>query len=279
VAPAPGIAKIDSQLGLSDPISEADFHLAYGLHDEAANLLRRSIESEPSRKDLRVKLAEVYFAASKAAEFQQTAVPLRGQIPAADWQKLAALGRQITPDVAAFREDADAPTAETAPPRAPSPVSAPAFSSNLLDFNFDEPAKPAPGSSPQPAKGNNLLDFDFDAELANLQPKSLNESMGSAPDLSPGEFDLSQEMQELQDSKPAATSAAPAAGEVDLSQSFPETPLSADDEIGTKLDLARAYADMGDNEAATELLREVALAGNAAQMQEAEALAKRLRSA
>jgi pilus assembly protein FimV len=286
-APASSPAKIDSPIGASDPLSEADFHLAYGLHDEAANLLRRGIESDPTRKDLRVKLAEVYFAARKAAEFQQTAVPLRGQIAAGDWQKLAALGRQITPDVAAFRDDADA--AEIASPRAASPApsaptSAPPPSnppSNLLEFNFDEPAKPAPSAAP-PAKSSNLLDFDFDAELASLQPTSLNKSMASAPDLSPHEFDLSQEMQELQDSKPAVSP--PAAdtspsGEVDLSQSFPESPSSAGDEIGTKLDLARAYADMGDNEAATELLREVALAGNTAQMQEAEALAKRLRSA
>ena len=48
------------------------------------------------------------------------------------------------------------------------------------------------------------------------------------------------------------------------------------DEVSTKLDLARAYVDMGDNEAARSLLNEVMTGGNGAQKQEAEMLLKRL---
>ena len=47
------------------------------------------------------------------------------------------------------------------------------------------------------------------------------------------------------------------------------------DETGTKLDLARAYLDMGDSDMAKSLLNEVAQQGNDAQKKEAEELLKR----
>ena len=64
------------KLGDNDPLSEADFHLAYGLYDEAALLLQQASARAPQRTDLRVKLAETYFAAGKAAEFEQIAAGL-----------------------------------------------------------------------------------------------------------------------------------------------------------------------------------------------------------
>ncbi len=53
-----------------------------------------------------------------------------------------------------------------------------------------------------------------------------------------------------------------------------EDPL--DDEVETKLDLARAYADMGDKEGAENILQEVINEGTAGQIEEAEALIKSL---
>ena len=48
-------------LDQSDPIAEADFHMAYGLHDQAADLINGALEVEPERQDLLAKLCEVYF--------------------------------------------------------------------------------------------------------------------------------------------------------------------------------------------------------------------------
>ena len=45
-----------------------------------------------------------------------------------------------------------------------------------------------------------------------------------------------------------------------------------EDEISTKLDLARAYIDMGDGDGAKEILSEVVAEGNDEQQQEAKAL-------
>jgi hypothetical protein len=53
-------------LEANDPISEADFHLAYGLYDEAILLLKEAIQKDPARKELVIKLAETYFAAGRS---------------------------------------------------------------------------------------------------------------------------------------------------------------------------------------------------------------------
>ena len=52
--------------------------------------------------------------------------------------------------------------------------------------------------------------------------------------------------------------------------------LAGTDVVGTKLDLARAYIDMGDNESATDILKEVADEGNEQQKQEAKTLMEKI---
>ncbi|HAC67548.1 MAG TPA: hypothetical protein DCP19_06350, partial [Pseudomonas sp.] len=52
--------------------------------------------------------------------------------------------------------------------------------------------------------------------------------------------------------------------------------LSGEDETATKLDLARAYIDMGDPEGARDILDEVLAEGNAGQQQEARAIIAQL---
>ncbi len=52
--------------------------------------------------------------------------------------------------------------------------------------------------------------------------------------------------------------------------------LSGTDEVATKLDLARAYVDMGDSEGAREILEEVILEGSDDQKGEAQSLLKKL---
>lgn len=54
--------------------------------------------------------------------------------------------------------------------------------------------------------------------------------------------------------------------------------LAGSDEVTTKLDLARAYMDMGDMEGARDILDEVESEGTASQREEAAALLARIRS-
>jgi len=66
--------------------------------------------------------------------------------------------------------------------------------------------------------------------------------------------------------------------DTEASESFEgsEAELPDDDEVETKLDLARAYADMGDKEGAENILQEVLSEGTAEQIEEAETLIKSL---
>ena len=52
--------------------------------------------------------------------------------------------------------------------------------------------------------------------------------------------------------------------------------LEADDEVTTKLDLARAYIDMDDQDSARSILGEVIQEGNAEQKEEAESIISKL---
>jgi pilus assembly protein FimV len=93
-------------LDQGDPLAEADFHMAYGLYDQAADLVRIALEREPERRDLRLKLLEIYFVWGNKDAFLQTAKGLeatRDRAPAGEWDKIVIMGKQICPDEALFQ--------------------------------------------------------------------------------------------------------------------------------------------------------------------------------
>jgi pilus assembly protein FimV len=88
-------------LDQGDPLAEADFHMAYGLYDQAADLVRIALEREPDRRDLRLKLLEIYFVWGNKDAFLQTAKGLeatRDRAPSGEWDKILIMGKQICPD-------------------------------------------------------------------------------------------------------------------------------------------------------------------------------------
>jgi pilus assembly protein FimV len=102
----------DTALGISpgavgegDPLAEADFHMAYGLYDQAADLVRLAIQREPQRRDLQLKLLEVFFVWGNKEQFVAAARELAATRDAAlpgEWEKTVIMGRQIAPDDALF---------------------------------------------------------------------------------------------------------------------------------------------------------------------------------
>jgi pilus assembly protein FimV len=92
-------------LDQGDPLAEADFHMAYGLYDQAADLVRIALDREPDRRDLRLKLLEIYFVWGNKDAFLQTAKTLeatRDRAPAGEWDKIVIMGKQICPDEPLF---------------------------------------------------------------------------------------------------------------------------------------------------------------------------------
>jgi pilus assembly protein FimV len=88
-------------LDQGDPLAEADFHMAYGLYDQAADLIRIAIGREPERRDLKLKLLEVFFVWGNKEQFLQTARELAGtraEAAPGEWEKIVIMGKQLAPE-------------------------------------------------------------------------------------------------------------------------------------------------------------------------------------
>ncbi len=106
--------------------------------------------------------------------------------------------------------------------------------------------------APLPSNAGMSVDFDFDLGSSAPAPAAAP-AAAPAPAGNSVDFDFGSISLDL----PAAAGAAPAA--------------PADD-VATKLDLAKAYQEMGDKDGAKELLKEVVAEGSAAQKAEAQKL-------
>ncbi len=328
----------------SDPIAEADFHMAYGLYDQAADLIRLSVQREPQRRDLKLKLLEILFVWGNKSEFVDMATDLyrsREQGARGEWDKILIMGRQLAPEASLF----NAPDARPAPvavdhnleggqnrveldlPVSPVREAEPA----TLDFPLDAPLIAAvpvahsAGSVPERKpelladKTQELAAFDdmgldigtldtaLHPALADTQLQKalgLTDSTALMPALDPSNtlnrplpmlgvagvddhltlgatsewklLDPNSETLGMGDSSSLPGSVMSPAAPVATADLDAERTLRMESpslsEIGTKLDLARAYIDMGDPDGARGILGEVLLEGNDAQKQEAQRL-------
>lgn len=136
----------------SDPIAEADFHMAYGLYDQAADLINGALAVEPERTDLLAKLCEIYFVWGNRDAFIDAAERFKallgdGEDP--EWDKTVIMGQQIAGDHALFSD-------------------APAGATKAVDLSFDDDDAAA-------------LDMDFAGEEADADVIDL----GAEPDADP----------------------------------------------------------------------------------------------
>jgi len=349
-----GAASIEA----GDPLAEADFHMAYGLYDQAADLVQLAIKREPRRRDLKLKLLEIFFVWGNRDRFLELAREMnssRADAPAGEWDKVLIMGKQIAPEDALFagsprsaggdldmelhggtatfdmnlaagdgaRPDLDLSSGETE-----------VGDETGLDFIIDEPvrgtdetASMAPTvESPHLGLGGRAaedteelplerlgLEIDSTQALEQLDkadeffPPAGGEAVddtveSTAIEARPGaeetvEEDLlsSTNLMKLSENFAVNPSDTTETAVLDLSGATGELPtieaaqLSADgtfpgvdfaigeeaatmSEVGTKLDLARAYIDMGDPEGARSILDEVLQEGSAVQKQEAQRL-------
>jgi pilus assembly protein FimV len=180
-----------------DPLAEADFHMAYGLYDQAADLIRIAIQREPQRHDLKLKLLEVFFVWGNKEQFVELAHELadsREQAPAGEWDKVVIMGRQLAPDDPLF---------------AGSEVSGAAAQGVDLDLeggqgrvDFDLMGGAVPGAAGPGSTGSTgAFDLDIGAALGEELPGDTvagDDLHGSFPDLEAtgSETGATQEMAE-----------------------------------------------------------------------------------
>jgi pilus assembly protein FimV len=329
-----GIGAIDTDE--VDPVAEADVYMAYGRDAQAEEILKEALQKDPTRQAVRLKLLEIYAARKDLKAFETTAAELfaatGGQ--GADWEKAAALGRQLDPantmfsgqslDVSAAlatgtaaaaaasasgpdtRPAADAVARVTQP--APSidfdlDATAPAVKPDLelettaqaagspldlgLDLDLGVKAE-AEAATDFTAKGTLIMDPATKHALAEAErtaapsdlglsidfelPNAANAPAASSASAPAFDLDLGEPTRPAPDEKPVDLSAI----SFDLGAPAPgAAPASTDarwQEVATKLDLAKAYEEMGDKDGARELLAEVLKEGDAAQQQQAKAM-------
>ena len=132
-----------------------------------------------------------------------------------------------------------------------------------MDFDLHSPSTPAPAAE---APKEDKPSFDFD--LSGIEMTG----GGTKPKTAPTDL----EVDPTQRSQPVGS---PGLDLADLSLDMPGDTASSGlgggggtEAVGTKLELAKAYLEIGDKDGAREILQEVAKEGSASQKEEAQKL-------
>jgi pilus assembly protein FimV len=277
-----------------DPIAEAEVYMAYGRDAQAEEILKEAIGKNPDRHEIRLKLLEILAARRNAAEFEAAAGELYaalGSKPGPLWDKAREMGRSIDPTNPLYgsTQSGASPVAATATVAATAAVAGgavafadqPVVPKSLAAVKAAAPAKAEPefGS----VTGNSLLDFESAGDVLDFETPLAASTASPAGHPEIDTQDLKFELPDLD--LPAATNKTSkldlgledsgAGGKYDFSGfdlDLGGTGGGELDEVGTKLDLARAYVEMGDKEGAREILDEVLAEGSASQKADARGL-------
>jgi len=304
--PAEEIDEASSPSRLSDPqimaskaVEEAQIYIAYGRTDQAVEVLSDALAEGLSSASLNMCLLECYVELEQFAE----AVALLGRLEQGDSPELLERARQMlldagmtltspSGDVIANRNEERVEASEEASVLSELSFSAePAF--DLSDGQHSEPEpepEPEPevtwketGSDPAPADDDQPLEDDV-AEDGALDGYSFEEAVDDPAS------EASADSGNLEETIPSAAAAPDTSGlaltplDDDAAEAPPANSVDMDESIygvetnpvDSKLDLARAYLDMGDEDGARPVLMEVIKEGDLAQQAEARELLLRL---
>ena len=289
-----------------DPIAEADVYMAYGRDAQAEEILREALAKDASRLPVHMKLLEIYANRKDKATFEKTALQVKSLTngEGADWDKAMALGHGIDPENGLYgtggsgaAEVAAAPAVAGGPATLDFDIGggdAPAVSAGeekkpepaTLDFDLGSPAEEKKGGDFTPegtlvVNASELktespgLDLDLGLDLGGDKKDEPAQAKAVDPDATIAmDFDLNLDLGTSKaEAKPA--DAPLDLGGLTLDLGTPsEAPAASGDakwqEVATKLDLAKAYQEMGDKDGARELLNEVLRDGDSAQKAQAE---------
>ena len=282
----------------SDVIGEAEIYIAYGRFPQAISFLQNAIENEPQRTDIQLRLLEVYAQTEDATAFNlqyeqlkllgddgatREGAELQAAIPGATETSAAAMDATIvsTEPIAAI-EDLGIDDDDLS------------FDLDDLDLTADTGEELRLDETVE--LGDADLDLDLDAGLEEVTAESEEEDLDLAlglddeidldfgDDAGDGEddgldLDLDDDSLELGDDDSLELGDDDAIEldlgddeEFDLGDFDDDDELNLDEDTSSKLDLARAYIEMGDNDGAKPLLQEVLVEGDDVQVSEANEL-------
>lgn len=233
------------------------------LQDEEDALLDR-LAQYPDDTSAHLELTSLYYSQGDADKFEAAAQAMYAHIydtNMPEWQQVQAMGRELVPSNPLF---ADAPAS-----------SAPAFgnydsSPEPMRFDgFDDGFGAPPAAAPAARADDDAFDFDLADRSAPPPPAPRDDfSFDLTPPVAtpPPPSNYQTQVQPL---PPIPDLTPPSRVDDDL--------LASDDAIGTKLDLAKAYLDMGDPDGARSMLEEVMIEGSESQKGEARKLLAEIR--
>lgn len=252
--------------------------------DSVETDLLNALALDPTDLNTHLNVLEYFYTRGDADKFEAAAEAMYGQISdesAPEWQAALLMGMELCPTHPLFTRGAEQPAHAAA-------ATADSDAHDFAETEFGSGAEPWAQSTephqaarpvddfvddfvdqPEVATGT-AEEFDFNLMEADLQPQAAATPAAVDDGLS---FDFELE-------KPASVAQAPVAA-------APPTPTAAtaiggddilgEDAVATKIDLARAYLDMGDSDGARSMLEEVLTEGNANQRAEAKELLAEIR--
>jgi len=275
-----------SQTG--DVIGEADIYIAYGRYPQAIGLLLGVLEDDPDRNDVRLKLLELYVETSDREAFETHMAEL---VKHCDDEDALLTAREL--EARLVENDFEVgQTSEAATETKTRPTPAADELAGVDDFDLDLDADEPAGEIHTPAAEDFELELDDTEELAEIsEDDGAGDQLGGdlGIDFDP-DSDLTADSGDVQPAGGrvkaeaagrASTSdnrAAKVMEDIDFGSdvaTVEEDDFEFDDEgdsANTKLDLARAYIDMGDEDGARDILNEVLEEGNSDQRQQARSM-------
>ena len=245
-----------------DPLAEAEIYLAYGRDEQAEQTLQEAIRQAPERNELKLKLLEVLQALGDTERFDILAKELSAILDpdSADWMYVGTLGRVVNPSNPLYR---GGPTPTPTPTPTPVGVDLPAKPVDVLSSGSDA----APAAKASIDEGIPFELEDGDGTVSIVPAPEVVAGTPATKVLDEGiDFEVSLPGEEVVEVADPMSVGNPAVATNEASTDALQLELS------TQLDLASAYFDMGDPEAAGELLREVERRGDAGLRERAKAL-------
>ncbi|HET9032439.1 MAG TPA: FimV/HubP family polar landmark protein [Dokdonella sp.] len=270
----------DSPLGPAPGDSDADV--------EEQELIAQ-VQADPGNSNAHLELLSLYYAQGATDKFESAAEEMYANIAdpnESNWREVHKMGVELMPHNPLF-SDTDSVVDEFAQ------------TEESEDYTFEAP------------EDGDLADFpDFDDEESEKDSSAENFETSSMPEFDAGSFDLGEtklpeaapepssdtsfsfDLPPLEEAPDVSSNAAEPEAEESIEplppvdfdtpdKSTVEVPVaevsdeeffSGEDAIGTKLDLAKAYLDMGDPDGARSMLEEVLAEGSSSQQDEARKL-------
>ena len=247
---------------------------------------------------------DIYHQRNDVASFETLAEELYAAVGGRGgkiWEKVEEMGRKLNPENPMFRGGASSKATPTAP-AVKSDTTAVVAKTAVFTGAADEMFSSSGAASPPPPASAPSSDFDLDMGTSTSGADSASDSGEFDLDLGAATDDAGQERDNIADFQKAAqgdsamagidfgttadnsvnfdfakdtasASAAPPAGSSNMAGDA-QSPQW--DEAATKLDLAKAYIDMGDSEGARGILQEVMTEGSDSQKKQAQELASQI---